>query len=85
MRIPKIAVLVLLALSIAAPSLQRVGKRGEVQDAALKKDDTFAIDMNLIFDYSRVSDPKNLSFRVMQSNPTENDATDVGTLIVDPD
>lgn len=52
---------------------------------ALKKDDTFAIDLNQIFDYSRVSDPSKLTFRVMQSNPTMNDATDVGTLIVDPD
>jgi hypothetical protein len=85
MRISKIQILILLAIALATPALQRVGKRSDVHDMALKKDDTFAIDMNMIFDYSRVSDLSKLTFRVMQSNPTENDASDVGTLIVDPD
>lgn len=85
MRNSKTQILILLALALFAPALQRVGKRGDVHDTALKKEDTFAIDLNQIFDYSRVSDPSKLTFRVLQSNPTENDATDVGTLIVDPD
>jgi len=85
MRTSKIQILILLTIALATPALQRVGKRSGVHDMALKKDDTFAIDMNMIFDYSRVSDLSKLTFRVMQSNPTENDASDVGTLIVDPD
>lgn len=85
MKTSKTLILALLALALIAPALQRVGKKAILNDATLKKDDTYAIDMNQIFDFSKVADLSKLSFSAMQSNPSANDATAVGNLIVDPD
>lgn len=77
MRITKIQILILLSLCLLSPALTRVGKIKNINDAAITKNATLAIDFNEHFDFSRVKNMSQLKFTVTQNHP-EGEPKEVG-------